>query len=253
MDDAPAPPWTWNKANVQSVGGGFLVDDFADVGLDTRASNLRLGALRFYVGARTGADQMLGNASTGVATLRRDGFASMGSSSGAPDSHTQPSTSATPVVVRTHPLVFSGHFLFVNVDAEGPDASVVVAISKSSYTGKTASHLCRNDTRWDGWRKTCQPAPIEPFTVEASIPIVSNTTRTLVTWRVGGQIIDSMAAVAGQVVSLHFVLYGGARLYSFWVSPSRCGESRGYVAAGGRGFDGPTDVRGGCGVIRELV
>ena len=25
MNDSPAPPWKWNKANVQSVGGGFLV------------------------------------------------------------------------------------------------------------------------------------------------------------------------------------------------------------------------------------
>ena len=25
MNDDPAPPWVWNKANVQSVGGGFLV------------------------------------------------------------------------------------------------------------------------------------------------------------------------------------------------------------------------------------
>ena len=25
MNDNPAPPWKWNKANVQSVGGGFLV------------------------------------------------------------------------------------------------------------------------------------------------------------------------------------------------------------------------------------
>ena len=27
MNDDPAPPWKWNKANVQSVGGGFLVGE----------------------------------------------------------------------------------------------------------------------------------------------------------------------------------------------------------------------------------
>jgi hypothetical protein len=29
MNDDPAPPWKWNKANVQSTGGGFLVGETA--------------------------------------------------------------------------------------------------------------------------------------------------------------------------------------------------------------------------------
>eukprot|EP01052_Picozoa_sp_SAG31_P070116 SAG31_NODE_28960_length_403_cov_0.578947_2_plen_55_part_01 len=33
--------------------------------------------MRFYVGARTGADQIDGNASAGFGELRRDGFASV--------------------------------------------------------------------------------------------------------------------------------------------------------------------------------
>ena len=32
-----------------------------------------MDALRFYVGARTGIGQIMGNASVGMATLRRDG------------------------------------------------------------------------------------------------------------------------------------------------------------------------------------
>ena len=56
--------WRWNKANVQSVGGGVIVPNG--------------GAMRFYVGARTGVEQLIGNATAGVAELRRDGFASVG-------------------------------------------------------------------------------------------------------------------------------------------------------------------------------
>eukprot|EP00041_Stephanoeca_diplocostata_P033007 m.1077035 g.1077035 ORF g.1077035 m.1077035 type:complete len:84 (+) comp24251_c0_seq3:1881-2132(+) len=67
MDASVAPPWRWNKANVQSVGGGFTVQ--------------REGPMRFYVGARTGPDQLEGNASAGVAELRRDGFASVSAAS----------------------------------------------------------------------------------------------------------------------------------------------------------------------------
>ena len=60
--------WPWNKANVQSVGGGFTVQ--------------RDSPMRFYVGARTGTDQLIGNASMGMAELRRDGFASVGAANG---------------------------------------------------------------------------------------------------------------------------------------------------------------------------
>ena len=49
MNDDPAPPWVWNKANVQSVGGGFLVVD----------GDPKIDALRFYAGARTGTSQVI--------------------------------------------------------------------------------------------------------------------------------------------------------------------------------------------------
>lgn len=50
--------WRWNKANVQSVGGGVVVPNG--------------GPMRFYVGGRTGVDQLVGNATAGFAELRRD-------------------------------------------------------------------------------------------------------------------------------------------------------------------------------------
>jgi hypothetical protein len=86
----------WNWGNVQSTAPCFLV-----VGDE----------LRFYVSGRAGmtaagSQTLDAGASTGLATLRRDGFASMdaGEEGG---------------VLITRPLRFSGKRLFVNVDAPG--------------------------------------------------------------------------------------------------------------------------------------
>jgi hypothetical protein len=80
----------WNANNVQSAGGGFLV-----VGDE----------LYFYVSGRSGrpGTNQAGTLTTGLATLRRDGFASMdaGEIEGA---------------LTTRPVHFSGKHLFVNVD-----------------------------------------------------------------------------------------------------------------------------------------
>ena len=52
-----------------------------------------------------------------------------------------------------------------------------------------------------------------------------------------------LAALAGRPVRFRFLLHC-ATLYSFWVSPSARGESRGYVAAGGPGYPGLRDEGG---------
>ena len=89
----------WNWGNVQSVGGCCLV-----VGDE----------LRFYVSGRTpdprGSAQI---SSTGLATLRRDGFASMhaGNKEGQ---------------LTTRPLKFAGRHMFVNVDADDGQLRVEV-------------------------------------------------------------------------------------------------------------------------------
>ena len=57
-EDGSDCDWRWNKANVQSVGGGIVVPNGTP--------------LRFYVGARTGVDQLVGNGTAGFAELRRD-------------------------------------------------------------------------------------------------------------------------------------------------------------------------------------
>jgi hypothetical protein len=79
----------WNYANVQSVGGGCLV-----VGDE----------LWFYVSGRSGAPKGSnkdGACVTGLATLRRDGFASMDGEG----------------ALTTRPVRFSGKNLFVNLEA----------------------------------------------------------------------------------------------------------------------------------------
>ncbi len=80
----------WNYANVQSVGGGCLV-----VGDE----------LRFYASARSGekGGPKQGTCTTGLAVLRRDGFASMDAPAGGG-------------TLTTRPVRFSGKHLFVNLD-----------------------------------------------------------------------------------------------------------------------------------------
>ena len=80
-------PADWNWANVQSAGGGFLV-----VG----------DRLLFYVSGRTGGNGEVHT--TGLATLRRDGFASMEAGN-------------TEGTLTTRAVRFRGNRLFVNVDS----------------------------------------------------------------------------------------------------------------------------------------
>jgi len=85
-------PGAWNWGNVQSAGGGCLV-----VG----------DRLYFYCSGRKGAPGFEGaGGSTGLAFLRRDGFASMRAGDGWE-------------TLTTRPVTFSGAYLFVNADADG--------------------------------------------------------------------------------------------------------------------------------------
>jgi hypothetical protein len=87
-------PQAWNAANVQSVGGGCLV-----VGDE----------LRFYCSGRK--LKYRNTISTGLAVLRRDGFASL-------DADDDGGT------LTTRPLTFTGTHLFVNAAADGGDLRV---------------------------------------------------------------------------------------------------------------------------------
>jgi hypothetical protein len=121
----------WNANNVQSAGGGFLV-----VGDE----------LYFYVSGRSGrpGNNKAGDLTTGLAKLRRDGFASM-------------DAEESGGVLTTRPLRFAGKHLFVNVD--DPNGEMRVEILNA-----------------DG-----QPAL--PFTAGNCVPVTADKTLQRVEWK----------------------------------------------------------------------
>jgi hypothetical protein len=185
----------WNWANVQSAGGCCLV-----VG----------DRLFFYVSGRAGVPgtDSPGTCSTGLATLRRDGFASLDSLA----DHLPRAAGLAPRAraVTTRPVRFTGTHLFVNADVEGGELRAEVL----DANGKT----------------------IEPFSAHRCTAVTADSTRAEVVWPGA-----SLADLAGQPVRFRFSLRDG-RLYSFWVAANAGGSSRGYVAAGGPDFKGSMDV-----------
>jgi hypothetical protein len=183
----------WNWGNVQSAGGGCLI-----VG----------DKLYFYVSGRGGVPgaTQSGVCSVGLATLRRDGFASMD----APGSTAPGGAGPDEGTLTTRPIRFDGHHLFVNADT--PDGELRVEVLDEASQ------------------------PIAPFTRDACFPVKDDSTHAAVHWRGG----DDLSKLAGRTVRLRFHLRRG-RLYTFWVSPDATDASRGYVAGGGPAFDGPID------------
>jgi len=120
----------WNWCNVQSAGGGCLI--------------VR-DKLYFYVSARAGirGSPTSGVCSTGLAVLRRDGFASM-------DAGQFWGT------LTTRPLQFSGKHLFVNVDADNGVLRVEVLDEEDRV--------------------------IPPFSRENCVPIKTDVTLRVVQW-----------------------------------------------------------------------
>jgi hypothetical protein len=186
----------WNWANVQSAGGCCLV-----VG----------DRLYFYVSGRRGVPGTTspGTCSTGLATLRRDGFVSMGDG----DERRGVSRARSPLprgTLVTRPVTFSGRFLFVNANVTGELRVEIV-----DREGRT----------------------VPPYSADKCRPIVGNGTKMAVSWE-GAQDLSSLA---GRPVRFRFSIRRG-ELYAFWVSPASSGASRGYVAAGGPGFTSPVDL-----------
>lgn len=124
-------PGDWNWANVQSSGGCCLV-----VG----------DQLYFYVSGRRGVpgSPASGVCSTGLATLRRDGFASM-------------EAGAEAGTLTTRPLRFSGKYLFVNAASAGGELRVEMLDAGGN--------------------------PIAPYTRDTCAPVSADTTRTRVRWK----------------------------------------------------------------------
>ena len=175
----------WNWANVQSAGGGCVING---------------ERLHFYVSGRRGVPgtALPGACSTGLATLRRDGFASL--------SDTWPAGTARLAagagVVTTRPVRFSGGHLFVNAEVDGE-----LRVEVLGQDGRT----------------------LDAFSAARCVPVSGTGTQMLVQWT-GARLHD----LAGEAIRFRFRL-ARARLYAFWVSPSIRGESHGYLAAGSTG------------------
>jgi hypothetical protein len=185
----------WNWANVQSAGGGCVV-----VG----------DRLYFYVSGRTGVPgtSLPGTCSTGVAMLRRDGFASL--SDRWPSDRPRRVGGAPPGTMTTRPVRFSGGHVFVNASVAGE-----LRVELLDESGRV----------------------IQPYSHALAVPLSGDSTKHRVEWR-GTRSIESLA---GQSVRFRFHL-SNADLYSFWVSRSPQGASSGYVAGGGPGFARGRDV-----------
>ena len=187
----------WNWANVQSAGGVCTIAG---------------DQLRFYVSGRKGVPgtQLPGICSTGLATLRRDGFASV--------SDTWPPRAPRQIGLRpgltTRPLTFSGRHLFVNADVN-VDARGELRVEVLDRSGR----------------------PIEGFKAEQCVAIREDSTKIAVSWSGDAD----LGRLSGQVVRFRFVPVK-ARLFAFWVSRSERGESGGFIAGGGPGFSSYRDL-----------
>jgi len=121
-------PDAWNGGNVQSTGGGLVV-----VG----------DRLHFYCSGRTKVKGQNVN-STGLATMRRDGFASM-------------DTQGRPGQLTTRPIRFQGSRLFVNAHPGQGELRVEVLNELNEV--------------------------IEPFSQKNAIPVETDSTRAELRWK----------------------------------------------------------------------
>ncbi len=132
----------WDRGYVQSLGNVCVI----------RGDQL----LFYYIGFRGNTDKagfnnsMYDRSATGVAMLRRDGFASMDAGDGEPGTLT------------TRLVTFSGKHLFVNVDAPA---------------GALRAELL-----------DAEGNPVAPFTLENCLPITADSTLEPMRWKVGSDL-----------------------------------------------------------------
>ena len=176
----------WDRAYLHSTAGVCLID----------GDRLLFPYCAYSGLAPDGSRGMYTGASVGIATLRRDGFASM-------DADAKGGT------LTTRPVTFTGKHLFVN--AACPQGELRVEILD---TGNKV---------------------IAPYTLENCKTFSGDKTCHRISW-IGGD-----ACPTNRPVRFRFHLKTG-NLYAVWVSPSTNGASRGYLAAGGPGYDGIIDT-----------
>jgi len=113
--------------------------------------------------------------------------------------------------ILTKPVVFGGKRLFVNTECRFGSVSAEVV----GEDGKAVPGFSRDDCA----AFSC-----------------GDSTKTELRFKGG-----DLSVLAGKPVRFRFLIYCGT-LYSFWVSPSGRGESRGYVAGGGPAYKGLRDL-----------
>jgi len=121
--------------------------------------------------------------------------------------------------LTTRPVTFTGSRLFVNAAPAGGQLRVEVIDESGGVVPGFSNAEC--------------------------IPVSEDGTRQPVAWKSG----SDLSALRGRPVRFRFSLSQGS-LYAFWVSPDASGASRGYVGAGGPGYDGVIDQVGAAAVRR---
>ena len=216
-----ADPKRWNFVNVQPTGGGFLT--FTD-------------ELRFYVSGRRANMKSPGRIAAGIARLRRDGFASFST----PEAPAGTGSDSEVSVVTTHPVVFTGEQLWVNVII--PAGGALWAELLVADGADAAMHYNVLEP-WSARNCEALLGPIDATKVQLAW---ANSTLGLDIVRPGKEEEEmTLRGLSGKAVRFRFVLKGGARLFSFWVSsqhPAGCnGTSGGPVAAGSEDYGSQWD------------
>ncbi|MCC7352082.1 MAG: hypothetical protein IT446_16095 [Phycisphaerales bacterium] len=163
---------TWDYGNIDSCTGcPIVVDD----------------QLRFYYSGRsTLHNQSPNDGAMGLATLRRDGFASMDATENGGS-------------LITYPVKFTGKQLYLNADVNGGEIRVELLDEKIS------------DSRADE-----ADVPIFPFLKVNCTPIRTDGTRHLVQWNnPAGMRPADLRMLHKRPVRIRFYLKN-AKLYSFW-------------------------------------
>lgn len=201
------PAHSWHNNGLGTVGAGLVLRD---------------DRLWFYAKGTSGLpfdpSWSGGNASMGVASLRRDGFTSV-----------EAVLPGEPGLLTTRPVVWDAdrQHLFLNLVIQ-PGGFVQVAVRDVHDERTLAGFELDNSTVGPVGRAECLPDDAVAF----------DSTRAPVGWAGA-----SLASVAGRPVRLQFRLVA-ASLYSFWVARSACGASDGFI--GGPGTQAGRDVHGGC-------
>ena len=189
----------FNWGDVRAVGGGFNI-------VGRRLNFPFSGKTRDATGKR-----LIG--ATGMASIRRDGFASI-------------DAGATEGILVTRPVKFMyAGYMLINMKTNAPDGEIRVAIVSTNGNFFDVTNNENGETA--------------AFTKENCLPIKADSTLSSVNWNK----IPHVGMLMGRPVHLLFYIRN-ASLYSFWISRSRRGRSEGFSAGGGMHFAGPTDTIG---------